>query len=81
MHKTMQLIFILVCFTAVPASAFTGGKITRMSDRQAVSFSQMMADTEGTDVILVAETHDNKKITNCNSMLSARSGQKRSHWQ
>lgn len=61
MHKTMQLIFILVCFTAVPASAFTGGKITRMSDRQAVSFSQMMADTEGTDVILVAETHDNKK--------------------
>ena len=32
-----------------------------MSDRQAVSFSQMITDTEGSDVIFVAETHDNKK--------------------
>jgi uncharacterized iron-regulated protein len=61
MHKTMQLVLILVCFTALSANAFAGGVITRMSDRQTVSFSQMMADMEDTDVILVAETHDNKK--------------------
>ena len=61
MRKTMQLILVLVFFTAVPANAFAGGKIIRMSDRQAVSFSQMIADTEGTDVILVAEEHINNK--------------------
>ena len=32
-----------------------------MSDRQGVSFSQMMADSEKADVIFVAETHDDKK--------------------
>jgi len=61
MHKTMRLILILVCFSALPASAFDGGVITRMSDRQVISFSQMITDTEAADVILVAETHDNKK--------------------
>jgi uncharacterized iron-regulated protein len=61
MLNTMHLILILVCCAALPANAFDGGVITRMSDRQAVSFSQMMADTEGSDIILVAETHDNKK--------------------
>ncbi|MBK5275198.1 MAG: ChaN family lipoprotein [Desulfuromonadales bacterium] len=61
MFKTMQLILILVCCAAVPANAFTDGVITRMNDRQTVSFSQMMADTEGSNVIFVAESHDNKK--------------------
>lgn len=62
MLKTMQLIIIFVVFcTALPVSTIAGGVITRVSDRQAVSFSQMMADTEKADVILVAETHDNKK--------------------
>jgi uncharacterized iron-regulated protein len=32
-----------------------------MSDRKVVSFSQMVADTEGADVILIAEEHTNKK--------------------
>lgn len=32
-----------------------------MSDRQGVSFSQMMSDSEKADVIFVAETHDDKK--------------------
>jgi uncharacterized iron-regulated protein len=61
MHKTIQLILILLCCAALPANVFAGAVITRMSDRQAVSFTQMMADTEGSDVILIAETHDNKK--------------------
>jgi len=61
MYKIMQLILILVCCSAVAATAFAGGVITRMSDGQAVSFSQMITDTEGAGVILVAETHDNKQ--------------------
>jgi uncharacterized iron-regulated protein len=61
MLRTIQLILMLVCCTALPASSLAGGAITRMSDRQPVSFSQMMADTEESDVILVAEYHDNQK--------------------
>ena len=59
MFKTMQLILILACCSALPANAFSGGVITRMSDRQAISFSQMMTDTEGSNVIFVAEDHAN----------------------
>jgi uncharacterized iron-regulated protein len=62
MLKTMQSIIIfVVCCTALPATAFAGGVITRMSDRQTVSFSQMMAETEQAEVIFIAESHDNKK--------------------
>jgi len=61
MHITLRLILMLVCCTALPANALAGGEITRMSDRQAISFSQMMTDVEGSDVILVAETHDSKQ--------------------
>ena len=61
MYKTMQLILIIVCFAVLPANAFADGVITRMSDRQAVGFSQMMADMEGSDVIFIAEEHTNNK--------------------
>ena len=64
MLKTMQLIIIfIVCCTALPATAFAGGVITRMSDRQTVSFSQMMAETEKADVILVAESPRQQKAS------------------
>ena len=61
MYKAMQLILIFVCCAALPAIAFAGGVITRMSDRQAITFTQMMTDTERSDVILVAEDHTNIK--------------------
>ena len=61
MRKTMLVLLILVCCGAFAANAFAGGVITRISDRQVISFSQMMTDTEGSDVILVAEIHDNKQ--------------------
>ena len=61
MLTTLRLILILAWCTAVPSNALAGGVITRLSDRQAVSFSQMMADAGGSDVILVAEVHDNGK--------------------
>ena len=61
MYKTMQWLLTLICCTALTANAFAGGVITRMSDRQVVSFSQMVADTEGSDIIFIAEEHTNKK--------------------
>ena len=61
MYKTKLLTLILVCCTVLTANAFAGGVITRMSDRKSVSFSQMMADTEGSGVIFVAEDHANIK--------------------
>jgi uncharacterized iron-regulated protein len=61
MFKTIRLVFILACCAALPAKALAGGEITRLSDRQTVSFSQMMAEAAGANVILVAEAHDNEK--------------------
>jgi uncharacterized iron-regulated protein len=42
-------------------SSAAAGEILRMSDRQAVTFSQMVADAQSADVTLIAETHDSKK--------------------
>jgi uncharacterized iron-regulated protein len=61
MLKTVRLTLILACCAVLPAKALAGGEITRLSDRQAVSFSQMMADAGGSEVILVGEAHDNEK--------------------
>jgi uncharacterized iron-regulated protein len=61
MIKTVKNLLLLLCCITVPAIADAGGSIMRLSDRQAVTFAQMMADAEGSDVILVAETHDSKK--------------------
>jgi uncharacterized iron-regulated protein len=61
MLKTIRLILILALCAALPANALAGEVITRLSDRQAVGFSQMMADAGGSDVVLVAEAHDNEK--------------------
>ena len=61
MFTTLRLILILACCTALPANVLADGVITRMSDRQAIGFSQMITDVAGSDVILVAETHDSKE--------------------
>lgn len=61
MIKTVKYLLILLCCITVPAGVDAGGSIVRLSDRQSVTFSQMMADAESSDVTLVAETHDNKK--------------------
>jgi uncharacterized iron-regulated protein len=61
MLKTVLSILIIICCIALPADSHADGAIIRMSDRQEVSFSQMMADSQSSDVIMIAETHDNKK--------------------
>ena len=60
MYATVRLILILALCAAFPANAFAGGEIMRLSDRQAVSFPQMMAEAGRSDVVIVAEAHDNK---------------------
>ena len=59
MLKTIKCILILVCCSTFPARGFAGGVITRMSDAQPVSFSQMIADEATSDVVFIGETHDN----------------------
>lgn len=61
MHNTMRLILILVYCLSLPVNSFAGGAIIRMSDRQTISFARMITDMEGSDVVLIAETHDDKK--------------------
>jgi uncharacterized iron-regulated protein len=61
MFETLRRTLILAWCAALPANALAGGVITRLSDRQPVGFSQMMADAGGSDVIFVAEVHDNEK--------------------
>jgi uncharacterized iron-regulated protein len=61
MINAMKFLLLLACCCAVPFSADAGGSIMRMSDRQTVSFAQMMADAQSSDVTMVAETHDSKK--------------------
>jgi uncharacterized iron-regulated protein len=61
MFKALYCILILVCFIVFPVSSYAEGAITRIYDRQPVSFSEMMADAQSSDVVMVAETHDNKK--------------------
>lgn len=61
MLKTIRLTLALACCAALPANALADGMITRLSDLQPVSFSQMMTDAADSDVIFVAEVHDNAK--------------------
>ena len=61
MTRAVKYLLMLLCCFAVPVRADAGGAIMRMSDRQPVSFAQMVADAQISDVTMVAETHDNKK--------------------
>ncbi|NTV49531.1 MAG: ChaN family lipoprotein [Geobacteraceae bacterium] len=61
MRNAVLLIIVLVCSVTLPANLFAGEVVTRMSDRKSVSFSQMITEVEGSDIVFVAETHDNKK--------------------
>jgi len=60
MLKTVQHILMIICCIAVTAPAHAAGEIIRLSDRQAVSFEQMVTDVQSADVVLIADTHDSK---------------------
>ncbi|MDD2853332.1 MAG: ChaN family lipoprotein [Desulfuromonadaceae bacterium] len=61
MIKTTYLLILLLCYASLPAFAGTDGAIIRLSDRQAVTFPQMIAGLQGAEVVFVGETHDDKR--------------------
>ena len=61
MAKTVRLIIMLACCLTLALEACAHTVITRVSDRQSVSFSQLLADAERSDLVLIGEAHDNKQ--------------------
>ena len=59
MSQIVRLILMLALLLAVTVDAHAGG-ITRMSDRQSVSLSQLISDAERSDLVLIGEAHDDK---------------------
>ena len=61
MHAIIRLTLTLLCLATIAATASAGGAIIRMSDKQSISFPRMITDMAGSDVVFVADTHDDKK--------------------
>ena len=60
MFKAVRVILMLALSLPLTAEAYTGAVITRMSDRQRVTLSQLTAAAESTDLVLIGEAHDSK---------------------
>jgi len=60
MCKTMRLIVTLTVILASSATAYAHTVITRMSDRQSVTLTQLTSAAERSDLILIGEAHDDK---------------------
>jgi uncharacterized iron-regulated protein len=61
MFRAVRMIIILAVIQMLPLQAHADALITRMSDRQNVSLSQLTSDAEHSDIVLIGEAHDNKK--------------------
>jgi len=61
MFRAMRLILMLAIPLALCVDAYAGAVITRMRDRENVGLSQLTADAEHSDLILIGEAHDNQK--------------------
>jgi len=60
MSRTALSILTLLTALILTLEAQAGTVITRMSDRQSVTFSQLVADVGSSELILIGESHDNK---------------------
>lgn len=61
MSTTVRVILILsLAFSTFPTGAWAHELITRVSDQQNVSLSQMVAAAGSGDLVLIGESHDNK---------------------
>jgi uncharacterized iron-regulated protein len=60
MHLFRCFAIAVIIIGLLQANFCNAQQITRMSDRQSVSFAQMMEDIESSKVILVGETHHEK---------------------
>jgi uncharacterized iron-regulated protein len=60
MSKSVRTTLILAICLSFAVEACAGAVITRMSDRQKVTLSQLTSDAEHSDLVLIGEAHDNK---------------------
>jgi len=56
-----RLIVIIVYLMVTTTGAYAAQKYLKLSDKQGVEFLQLVTATEGSDVIFIGETHDEKK--------------------
>jgi uncharacterized iron-regulated protein len=62
MSRTRQLLVTLILSMTLTLEAFAAGaSIIRISDKQEVSLSQLAAQADRSDLILIGEVHDNKQ--------------------
>jgi uncharacterized iron-regulated protein len=59
MPRTVQFLTAVATSLAFTLQAHAGTVITRLSDRQNISFSQLISDTEKSNLVLIGETHTN----------------------
>lgn len=60
MFRAVQLILAMAITATLTVDAYAGAVITRMSDRQNVSLTQLLSVAQSSDLILIGEAHDNK---------------------
>lgn len=60
MMSSFRLLAMLILFTTLAVEAPAHTIITRMSDRQNISLSQLAAVAGSSDLVLIGEAHDNK---------------------
>jgi len=61
MKVSCRLIIIIVFLMGAYATAYAAPQFLKVSTGRAVELSQLIADTDGTDVIFIGEIHDVKK--------------------
>src|SRR5262245_54662185 len=61
MHLLRCFALVTMFVTVLPMDFCEAQQITRMSDRQGVGLAQMVDDIRGAKVILVGETHSEKR--------------------
>ena len=60
LSTTVQLLLMLTFLVLWQAEAYAAPVITHVSDGQEVTLTQLMADAERSDLIMIGEVHDNK---------------------
>jgi uncharacterized iron-regulated protein len=60
MRKALQLALFLALTLLLNVTVSSAASVTRVSDRNPVNVSQMIADAERSDLVLIGEVHDNK---------------------
>lgn len=61
MHTSCRLIIIIMILLGSYLNVYAAPQFLKVSDKQTVELSQLIADTKASDVLFIGETHDDKK--------------------